>query len=81
MSTIVTFRRDTLSSSPSATAGHWPRLPGLGRLIVKLADTLELMAERHRSRRLLLELTDEQLKDIGISHADAQREAERPFWF
>jgi uncharacterized protein YjiS (DUF1127 family) len=45
-----------------------------------LAEKLEVMAEKHRSRRLLLELTDEQLRDIGVSRADADREAERPFW-
>ncbi len=36
--------------------------------------------ERRRSRRLLQELTDHQLKDIGISRADAFNEGQRPFW-
>jgi uncharacterized protein YjiS (DUF1127 family) len=36
--------------------------------------------ERRRSRRLLMELTDYQLKDIGISRSEAFREARRPFW-
>lgn len=36
--------------------------------------------ERHRTRRALLEMGDEQLKDIGISRADAYGEAYRPFW-
>jgi uncharacterized protein YjiS (DUF1127 family) len=80
MSTIDTIRRDVFSSGPSAAAGFSPRLPRLGWLIVKMLDGLEAMAQKHRSRRLLLELTDEQLKDIGISRADAEREAGRPFW-
>jgi uncharacterized protein YjiS (DUF1127 family) len=42
----------------------------------KLAD----MGNKHRTRRLLLEMSDAQLKDIGISRADAYREARRPFW-
>lgn len=35
---------------------------------------------KRRSRIDLLSLTDEQLKDIGISRADAYREGLRPFW-
>ena len=33
-----------------------------------------------KQRRALGQLTDEQLKDIGISRADAMREASKPFW-
>jgi uncharacterized protein YjiS (DUF1127 family) len=33
-----------------------------------------------RQRNALRELTDEQLKDIGISRVDALREANKPFW-
>ncbi|PLP61213.1 hypothetical protein CYK37_02730 [Mesorhizobium loti] len=36
--------------------------------------------ERRRSRMALLEMTDEQLKDIGISRADAHQEGMRPFF-
>ncbi|VXB34395.1 conserved hypothetical protein [Pseudomonas sp. 8BK] len=35
---------------------------------------------RLTTRRALLRLTDEQLKDIGLSRAQAQREALQPFW-
>jgi uncharacterized protein YjiS (DUF1127 family) len=38
------------------------------------------MVRRHQTRRLLLQLTDEQLKDIGVSRADAYREGHRLFW-
>ena len=33
-----------------------------------------------KQRRQLTELTDEVLKDMGISRADASRGAQRPFW-
>jgi uncharacterized protein YjiS (DUF1127 family) len=33
-----------------------------------------------RQRRALLGLDDRMLRDIGISRADAEREAGRPFW-
>lgn len=33
-----------------------------------------------RQRRELARLSDEMLKDIGVSRVDALREAKRPFW-
>jgi uncharacterized protein YjiS (DUF1127 family) len=33
-----------------------------------------------RQRRALLALSDHMLKDVGITRADAEREANRPFW-
>jgi uncharacterized protein YjiS (DUF1127 family) len=33
-----------------------------------------------RQRRALLKLDERLLKDIGITRADAEREASRPFW-
>lgn len=44
-----------------------------------LGGLLQVM-ERRRTRLALFELTDDQLKDIGISRADAYREGLRPFW-
>lgn len=35
---------------------------------------------RLRTRKQLLELSDEQLRDIGISREQARLEAMRPFW-
>jgi uncharacterized protein YjiS (DUF1127 family) len=34
----------------------------------------------HHERQLLASLSDDALKDIGLSRADIQQEAERPFW-
>jgi uncharacterized protein YjiS (DUF1127 family) len=36
--------------------------------------------DRARQRRALLELSDHVLRDIGISRAEAQGEAAKPFW-
>jgi uncharacterized protein YjiS (DUF1127 family) len=36
--------------------------------------------QRLTTRRALLRLTDEQLKDIGLSRGQALREAQLPFW-
>ncbi|MGI6852936.1 DUF1127 domain-containing protein [Mesorhizobium sp. 1B3] len=41
---------------------------------------LEKRVDKRRSRLALLELTDDQLKDIGISRADAHREGLRSFF-
>lgn len=34
----------------------------------------------HRERMLLASLSDEALKDIGLSRADVEQESERHFW-
>jgi uncharacterized protein YjiS (DUF1127 family) len=36
--------------------------------------------ERRRQRRDLLDLTDAQLRDIGVTRSEARREADRPLW-
>lgn len=38
------------------------------------------LSDRWRQRRDLLELTDDQLRDIGVTRAQARCEAARPFW-
>lgn len=45
-----------------------------------IARQIDRMLERRRGRLALLEMTDEQLKDIGISRCDAHHEGIRPFW-
>ncbi|TDF83381.1 DUF1127 domain-containing protein [Pseudomonas sp. H9] len=39
-----------------------------------------LMLHRWHSRRALLELTPEQLRDIGLTRAQAREEGLKPFW-
>jgi uncharacterized protein YjiS (DUF1127 family) len=41
---------------------------------------LLLFHERARQRQALRALDDRLLKDIGVSRADAEREANKPFW-
>jgi len=45
-----------------------------------LLTTLMVWHDRVRERRALLGLNDLQLRDIGISRADAGSEGEKPFW-
>jgi uncharacterized protein YjiS (DUF1127 family) len=48
--------------------------------IASVLTWIETRLERRRSRRALLEMTDDQLKDIGLSRGDAYREGSRPMW-
>jgi uncharacterized protein YjiS (DUF1127 family) len=36
--------------------------------------------DRARERRELMELSEEQLRDLGIPRDEARRQAARPFW-
>ncbi len=41
---------------------------------------IETFIQRSRQRRQLMEIDDSQLLDMGISRAEAEREARKPFW-
>ncbi len=47
---------------------------------VLLARRLAAWFELRRQRRRLLTLSDHMLHDLGLSRADAEGEAARPFW-
>jgi uncharacterized protein YjiS (DUF1127 family) len=49
--------------------------------LVKALEWLEIRLERRRSRIALLEMTDQQLADIGVSRSAAYREASKCGWF
>lgn len=76
---------DTLASETSATSTY-PRgaAAGFGGRVVMVLNTalhvFSLAMERRRSRLALMELTDDMLKDIGLSRADAEREGMRRPW-
>ena len=70
MSTFSTSRTD-VSMRSSASRGS---------TLMRVVAMIEMAVERRRSRLALMELSDSQLKDIGISRSEAFREANRPFW-
>ncbi|MCT7374012.1 DUF1127 domain-containing protein [Chelativorans salis] len=57
-------------------------LSGLGslRLWCALLALPRQWCDRVRERRRLSDLTDRLLDDIGLTRADVEREAARPFW-
>ncbi|MGZ7457061.1 DUF1127 domain-containing protein [Pseudomonas sp. Ma2-10] len=49
-------------------------------LISDLLRTFNRWYELHRERGMLAGLSDDALKDIGLSRADIEHEIIRPFW-
>ena len=52
----------------------------LARLPFAILETLLVWQERDQQRRHLAALDDRLLRDMGMSRADAAREAAIPFW-
>ena len=50
------------------------------RGLVHVVEAFLAWHDRARERRALMEMSDQMLRDIGISRTDACREAGRPFW-
>ena len=55
-------------------------LGGVKFAIVRLFELLIAWQERERQRHHLRELDDHLLRDMGISRADVEYEASKPFW-
>jgi uncharacterized protein YjiS (DUF1127 family) len=49
-------------------------------VLVRLAETLADARERRRQRVALARLDDRMLRDIGLTAADVEGEASKPFW-
>ncbi|EGH96924.1 Uncharacterized protein AC500_0852 [Pseudomonas amygdali pv. lachrymans] len=48
--------------------------------MISLKRHVQRWLELHRQWRLLAQMSDGALKDLGLSRADIQQEVERPFW-
>jgi uncharacterized protein YjiS (DUF1127 family) len=58
-----------------------PRLPDSGPGPLRsLVERLLRWQSRAQQRRMLLELDDHMLKDIGLTRADVWQETRKPFW-
>lgn len=82
MSTIKAINRaDAEAFGQAGRPSSWKAyVRRLVRMVTSLATLLDYLHERRRGRLALLEMTDEQLKDIGISRCDAHREGLRSLW-
>ena len=52
----------------------------LAPVLDRLIETPITWLERIRERRQLAGLSDDMLKDIGVSRADVEHVVEKPFW-
>ena len=80
MDTIETIRCagiELVGPRPSSRRGFVSRIVHVVRSLARWIDAL---IERRRGRLVLLEMTDAQLRDIGVSRGDAYREGIRRFW-
>ncbi len=73
--------RRTIAFSSNDFASRVLELPAAALRVVGFAlDSLFCMVERFRQREALRAMPDYLLKDVGLSRADVEREAEKPFW-
>lgn len=52
----------------------------IGPLIEQTAERLADWHQRRTGRKQLMGMDDRELKDLGISRCDAEREYRKPFW-
>ena len=71
---MTTYTQNCTHGSTANTAGI---LDSLAQLIRHWMDCQLLKIRIQHERKALLSMSDEMLKDIGINHADAAREARR----
>ncbi|MGA7432399.1 MAG: DUF1127 domain-containing protein [Xanthobacteraceae bacterium] len=55
-------------------------MPNTVRVLAHLGHGFTVWLERANSRNELRNFGDRDLRDIGLSRADANREATKPFW-
>ena len=80
MSTIETIRHTSIELVGPRPSGRRGFVSRIVRVVRSLAQQIAALIERRRGRLVLLEMTDEQLRDIGVSRSDAYREGIRRFW-
>lgn len=64
------------SHAATATAGRKADQGLLKQIVAMLATWWRI----HRDRRHMYAMSDEMLRDVGLSRADVEREFQRPFW-
>ncbi|MBF0286729.1 MAG: DUF1127 domain-containing protein [SAR324 cluster bacterium] len=50
------------------------------RFFENILLTIHVLSQRAQQRRQLIELDDQQLKDIGVTRVDALQEYQKHFW-
>lgn len=68
------------SSAPLRTGGQINLLSLIGAGFSLVLETALTWLQRDRDRRTLQSLDDRLLRDIGVSRAQVEDEARKPFW-
>ncbi len=68
------------AAGPSTPLRSVPGASGRPAWLGDVGATLSLWLARSRSRRVLATLDDRQLRDLGLTPAQASRESDKPFW-
>lgn len=74
---------DALSATPVVQTVHTELRLGPWKVLISVYEVIEQLLWRYRrqqQRLQLMSLNDSQLKDIGISRADAEHEGSKSFW-
>lgn len=71
----------SLPYSPLRTLAIPAPLTGWGRISWRLSARLLRLYDRQLQRRVLLELDDRMLADIGLTREAAEAEGRKPFWW
>ena len=74
---MLTNSKDGLLKAASRSL---PTLPSPMQVVVRLVGIVATWERRARERRMLAEMPERMLKDIGINRLDAHRESDKPFW-
>jgi len=64
---------------PKAMNGRQGIRQALGE-ICRWIELIEIWRRRSYDRRMLMLMSDSELKDLGVSRYEAYREARKPFW-
>ncbi len=70
----------SLSSVPVRPHDAAQAAAASGTWWARLTQTLRLWSQRAAERHQLWDLSDSDLRDMGVSRADAVAEASKPFW-
>jgi uncharacterized protein YjiS (DUF1127 family) len=71
------------ASGPQSLFGGLPEVglrSAVRRGVIRIAEAFLVWHDRVRERHALVELSDDVLRDLGISRAEADGEAAKPFW-
>jgi len=75
-----------MSIHPLHSRAVWPTSPVSklwrvsGEWLESVTEVLATWASRSRERNLLAQMSETDLKDIGVSRYDATMEVQKPFW-